>query len=432
MEFFKNRISNNNILLVLQNRTFSYLMLAEIFSQFAFNMQQFVLIYIVYQLTQSNTAVSAIILSFTIPAIFCSLVAGVLVDRWNKKQVLLVTTLVRGILLIPFLIPTLHVSLIYFLTFLVAIATQFFLPAESAIIPTLVSKKQLVSANAIYAVIIYTTVFGGYIAAGPFLLVLGRMYVFLLLIILFFVSAICISFLPASTKKAELPLMDASSVLNSSFTKELREVFSFIKKAKKVTHALTVITISQAIVFIFAVLGPGYVSTILHVPVESLSLILLLPAGLGMVTGAFIIGSYLGKRLNERFMISAGFIVIGIIFLFLPFGNRVVSQGYIDFINRFLPKFLDISILHIMVVLGFIAGLSNSFIFIPANATLQGETSDNIRGRIYGFLNGFIGAVSLLPVALAGGLADIFGVSSVITVIGALMIMLGLFWLTFD
>src|SRR3989338_4204305 len=130
-----NKIIGNDILRVLRIKPFFLMMASEFFSQFAFNMQNFVLIYIVFGATHSNTAVSGIILSFTIPAVLLSIFSGVFVDRWDKKKVIFYTHLARGILILFLLMPNLPIGYIYVLTFLIAVATQFFIPAEAAIIP---------------------------------------------------------------------------------------------------------------------------------------------------------------------------------------------------------------------------------------------------------------------------------------------------------
>jgi len=72
--------------------------------------------------------------------------------------------------------------------------------------------------------------------------------------------------------------------------------------------------------------------------------------------------------------------------------------------------------------MAFITGFGISFVFIPSNSTIQIETSEEMRGRMYGLLSSLIGAVSFLPVILAGGLADLFGVGAVIVGVGVLMI----------
>ena len=427
MEIIKNRVLSNDILRVLRIKPFFLLMLSEFFSQFAFNMQHFVLIFIIYGLTHSNTAVSGMILSFMIPAVLFSVVTGVYVDRWSKKKVLLYTHIIRGVLLLPFLIPDLHLGLIYALTFLIAVVTQFFIPAESAIIPTLVPKKLIISANAVFAFSLYGSIIIGYVFSGPVLLLLGKTHTIYFLILLFCISAIFVTAIRTTGRKVSAA-EDLSSSMSFSVVREAREIFTFIRRVKKVMHALLMLTIAQAVIFMFAVLAPGYVTTILEVPLESLSWILIAPAGLGLGLGAFMLGSF-GKKLKHKWVSAIGFMVVGIVFILLPFAGKAASYTFVQSLNYYLPQILDINILHIIVILAFIIGFAISLVFIPSNATIQIETGEAMRGRMYGLLSSLIGAVSFLPVVLAGGLADLLGVGAVITGVGVLMIIIGIFYL---
>ncbi|MBI2613303.1 MAG: MFS transporter [Candidatus Levybacteria bacterium] len=417
MEVLKKKILDNDILRVLRIKPFFFMMLSEFFSQIAFNMQHFVLIFVIYNLTRSNTAVSGMILSFMIPAVLFSVITGVYVDRWNKKKVLLYTHIIRGALLLPFLIPNLHLGLIYTLTFLIAVATQFFIPAESSIIPSIVPKKLIISANAVFAFSLYSSIIIGYVFSGPMLLWLGKTNTIAFLILLFLISAVFVTAIRVVYKKRET-ITGSLSPTTSYFSvaREAREVFTFLRKVKKVMHALFMLTVAQAVIFMFAVLAPGYVTTILEAPLESLSVILIAPAGLGLGVGAFMLGS-MHKKLKHKWTSAVGFMVVGIVFVLLPFASRVAS----------LP--IHINILHIIVVLAFIIGFAISLVFIPSNATIQIETNEEMRGRMYGLLSSLIGAVSFLPVVLAGGLADLLGVGVVITGVGILMIVLSSIYL---
>lgn len=418
-----------DILHVLRIKPFFFMMASEFFSQLAFNMQHFVLIFIIYGATRSNTAVSGMILSFMVPAVLLSVVTGVYVDRWNKKKVLLYTHLMRAALLLPFLIPNLHLGLIYALTFLIAVVTQFFIPAESSIIPSLVPKKLIISANAVFSFGLYGSIIIGYVFSGPVLLWLGKTNTIVFLISLFLISALFVTIIKLAGKKKENiqgSLLSSESYL--SVAGEAREIFTFIRKARKVMHALLMLTIAQAVIFMFAVLAPGYVTTILEAPLESLSVILIAPAGLGLGIGAFLLGS-IGKKFQHKWLSAIGFMIVGIIFILLPLASRVTSQIFVQNLNNFLPHLLDINILHIIVALAFIIGFAISLVFIPSNATIQIETSEAMRGRVYGLLSSLIGAVSFLPVILAGGLADLLGVGAVITGVGVLMIMLSAYYL---
>ena len=195
METVKRVTLNNDLLSLLKIPSFVFMMASEFFSQFAFNMQNFVLIFIIFSATYSNAAVSGIILSFMIPAVLLSVFTGVLVDRWKKKEVLFLTNLIRGVLLLVLLIPHINVSIIYLVTFFIAVATQFFIPAESAIIPTLVPQRLVVSANAVFTFGIYATMLGGYILSGPILLLLGKEYTIIFLVVLFLIGTFLVLFI---------------------------------------------------------------------------------------------------------------------------------------------------------------------------------------------------------------------------------------------
>jgi MFS family permease len=412
MDTIKKRVLSNDILQALRIKPFLLMLSSEILSQVAFNMQHFVLIFIIYGLTHSNTAVSGMILSFMVPAILFSVISGVYVDRWDKKKVLLISHLIRAVLILPFLIPNLHLGFIYVLTFLIALTTQFYIPAEYSIIPKLVPQKLIVPANAIFSFGIFGIILAGYILSGPTLLLVGRTYTIMLLIFLFLISAVIVSFIKVTNKEKEIS-KDSSFAprRNSSLIREAKDVFVFIRKARKVMHALLMITIAQAVIFIFAVLAPGYVSTILKAPIESLSVTLIAPAAIGLGIGAFIFGSK-GKKTRHELISAIGFLIVGIVFVLMP----LVSHA-------------DLNLLHIIVFMAFLVGFGISFVFIPSNSTIQVETSEEMRGRMYGLLSSLTGAVSFLPVILAGGLADLLGVGVVISGVGIIMMIIGFCYL---
>lgn len=404
-----------------------FLWTAEIFCQIATNMVNFVLIIVAYKLTQSNTSVSGIVLSFTVPAILFGMLAGVYVDRWNKKKVLFVTNIARTFLLL--VLAFLHSNLwfIYGLSFAVSVVTQFFIPAETPIIPILVKKNFLLSANALFGMGIYGSILIAYALSGPFLFFFGETNVFLILGLFFAIAAFLVSLIKISSVKEDQIIKESSE---SNLISELKNAFSVMVKTKAIYHSFFLLILSQLLILILAVLGPGFASQILNVPVDNFPLLFVTPSALGMVAGAVVMGNFFHNVSKNR-STTIGVFLAGISMLLLPYGSKLESRQFIQTINSYLPTFLDVNVLHIMVVLAFILGFANALVFVPSNTLLQENTSDALRGKVYGSLNALVGVFSLIPVIIVGELADILGVATVITIIGIGIILIGVMKLLF-
>src|SRR6266704_4852913 len=108
---------NRPLIRALQVRPFLFLWLSEVFALIGFNMTNFLLIIVAYALTGSNTAVSGIVVAFTLPAILFGIVAGVFVDRMDKKKVLFATNFIRAVLLLILVIFHSNLVVLYIVTF---------------------------------------------------------------------------------------------------------------------------------------------------------------------------------------------------------------------------------------------------------------------------------------------------------------------------
>ena len=171
---------------VLSNKQFLTLWSGQIFSQLADKVYLVMMIAIVtnqFQLPNQPISkwVSPIMIAFTIPAVLFGSLAGVYVDRWRKKPVLVISNLLRGILVLT-LPPLLLVSqgqtiltavplgfaLMLGVTFAVSTFTQFFAPAEQAVIPLIVKDKDLLAANSLYTTTMMALLIVGFAIGEPF------------------------------------------------------------------------------------------------------------------------------------------------------------------------------------------------------------------------------------------------------------------------
>ncbi|OGH06808.1 MAG: hypothetical protein A2171_00060 [Candidatus Levybacteria bacterium RBG_13_35_9] len=408
-------MKENLILKTLRIRPFLFLILSEFFSQFAMNLFNFALLIVVFSLAKSNSAVSGVVIAFTLPSIIFGILAGVLVDRWNKKNVLLTTNIIRALIVLPLVFLNENLLLIYLATFGVSLVTQFFIPAETPIIPILVNKKLLLSANALFGMAMYSSIFFAYALSGPLLFYFGKNNIFTFLTITFLVAAFFAWIVKIKNVNNFISVKEET--IKIGFSQEIKTILSLISKTKNLYHALFSLTLAQVLIYVLAVIGPGYAQNVLKIKVENFPILFITPAIIGMALGAIIIGSFLHKK-SKPMLTKFGLLLLGLSILLLPYGAKFESREIVQFINFYIPYILKINVLHIMTFLAFTMGIATAFVFVPANTILQEETSDEIRGKIYGILNSLIGVLSFAPVILVGSLADIVGVKEVITAIG--------------
>jgi MFS family permease len=380
------------------------------------NLLNFVLLIVVFSLSKSNIAVAGVVLAFTTPSILFGVLAGAYVDKWNKKNVLVASNALRGLAAFPLVFISHQLFLVYSITFLVALFTQFFIPAETPIIPQLVPKKLLLSANALFSIGIFGTIIIAYALSGPIILLAGETNVFLIITAFFLISSF-FAFLIRGGGGRVVGKIDLKQSIKDSF--------SLIFKKDKIYHSLFLLTLLQTLILVIAAIGPGYATEILHIQVEKFPILFVTPAMVGMALGAIIIGNFLHKH-SKIMLAKIGLLITGIVVLFFPYGSVLTSREFIQTLNQHLPEVVHITNIHVMFVMAVLIGFAFSLIFVPSNTILQEETTDEQRGKIYGSLNTLVGLVSIFPVLGAGLLADLIGVSKVITLIGLSIIAISL------
>lgn len=383
---------------VLKNRNFRSLWLGQIFSQISVNMLMFVLVLRVYETTGSNTAVSLVILCMGVPAIIFGVLAGTLVDQWEKRNVLVVTNLIRMVLILGFFISSETAIWIYFLVIAVSISTQFFVPSEAPTIPRIVEEKWLLTANSLFTLSFYATVVLGFILAGPALRFFGPRNVFLFLSWLLALAAFFVFQIDPETKTC---LPAGRKERRKIATGELFSVWHdfwqgarLVIREKELSEPILLLTGSQALIASLASLAPGFSHQILQIEVKDASLVMMGPGAMGMILGALLIGNF-GKNFPKERIVNLGIILTGVFLISLAVLARYTH-------------------LWLAVVSLLFLGAANSLVNVPANTNLQEKTPAELRGRVYGILTSLMGGAAILPVALVGLLADLFGVGKVI------------------
>ena len=122
---------------LLSNRAFLAIWAAQILSQVASNAVTSALIILVAELTHSNTSSSLLILLAVLPAVLFGIAGGVIVDRTDRRLVMIVTNALRAASIVPLLLFVTSLTVVYLVAFLVATVSILFVPAEAATIPSI-------------------------------------------------------------------------------------------------------------------------------------------------------------------------------------------------------------------------------------------------------------------------------------------------------
>ena len=326
-----------------------------------------------------HSMLSAVMIAYTLPAIVFGSAAGIVVDRFSKKQMLIACNVIRAVLIValPFL-PKAFVVLLT-MTFLVSTVTQFFAPAEAAAIPLAVGREGLMSANALFAsstmggIIVGMTIgeplfswvkhsFGAasqeFLLGGLYLISAGLIYTMRI-------------------KEAH----GGSSGKNVHPWQDLKEGLRYLKHNHLVSNAMVQLTILYSV---FAALQVLAIALSGKIGLKETQFgFLLAAAGVGMVFGAAFLGHW-GASFHHKPLPLIGFLMMGFVLAMFAF----VRQLWVGF--------------GLSALFGFGASLING----PMQALIQEKTPESMRGKVFGLENNAINIALSLPLALTGPLTD--------------------------
>jgi MFS family permease len=411
---------------VLSNRAFLALWLAQVLSQIADNLLYFVLLVEVYKQTGSNTAVSGLVLSFTLPALTIGLLAGVLVDRVDKRAVLLLTNVARAAIAVLFIVSTSSLPSVFTLGLLTSAVRQLFMPAEAATLPRLLPQRDLLTANSLFTLTYNASFIVGFAGAGPLLKIFGPNAVFLVAALFFLISAALVWTLPPSAADSQ-PELPASALDRSRLVvRELLDGWAFLRSGPEILRVMLQLAFAWSLTGVIAAIAPGYATTVLGLSEED-AFFLVVPAGVGVVLGSLMIGRF-GGRVDRTLLIAAGLLGMGVAVILLA-----VYRQLLDRLLPHVPPPIGLDLhpaglsLFLIAVMLFAAmlGFANAAATIPANTTIQEGTPDELRGRVFSVLNTLGNLGSTAPVLLVGVLADLLGVGRLMLLVGAGILAIG-------
>jgi MFS family permease len=414
---------------VLRNRNFLLLWLAQASTQVGGNMVIYGLTVLIFSATKSNSAVSLLLLTFLAPAVFFSAVAGVYVDRIDRRHILIATNLLRAVLFVLVFLAGGNVAAIFVLNMAISTVTTFFAPAEAAMIPMLVPRSQLLAANGIFTLTLNAAFALGFALLGPLVVnVAGPDALILIVAALYLVAMVFTITLPAAPpSESRLAAADAvrrtEKAVSSTFG-QLREGLAYIRANRSITWSLVYLGITASLIGVLGVLGPAFATDALGLDPKQF-VVVVLPLGFGVVTGILALNSF-GRLVTRRRIMEGGLVALGIFLVLLSIAGPI--SRFLQRAQSASPLDLSslVSLLSVVVAIAFGAGIAYACVAIPAQTGLQEDLPEEVRGRVFGVLNMLVSIASFVPIIVVGPISDVVGTTVVIVCVGLAVAITGL------
>ena len=381
---------------VMRSPRYFPLWLGQIISNLGDTLNYVALVVLVFRLSQSGLAVSALVLAEIVPTLLLGPIAGVVIDRFDRRRLLVVVDGVRAVLVL-LLALTHALWAVYALAALLAVGSTLFNPALQAVIPALLTDEERLAANAVawssgrLVQIIGASVAGGLIAWG------GTTPAFL-------VNAASFAFSAAMLARLSLPARQGPSRGGglAGWLRDAGDGLAYARRDPFVARLVPVQALTSLATGATSALLVVLATTHLHLAAQ----------GFGWLLTAIGVGALFGPFLSNRL---TGGRYLDMRLLFVPYVIRGIGDIALGLVMG-LPWALAIL---------FVYGLNTSTGVVASNSILQTVIPDRVRGRVFTLLDVTWAAMRLLSLGLGGLLADRVGVAAVYVIGGALLALAG-------
>lgn len=386
---------------VLRQRNFALLWVGQLISVFGDWVVLIALPFYIFDLTGSALATGAMFMAANLPRVLLGSVAGVFVDRWNRKRTMIAADMLRAALILTLLtVHSVHwLWLVYLVAFTQAVVAQFFIPAKNAVIPLLVGERDLIPANSLNALSENLTRLTAPALGGALFGLFGLGSVVWIDSASFLVSGLMIACIamPVAVRNPADAARGRSWV---AIAGEWRDGMRLMRA--DATIAAIFATMGTAMIaegFFTALLVP-FVKEVLHGG----------PQDFGWLASAQAIGGLIGSVFLGRIgtAVRPGILI--------PVSGLLFGAGDIALIN--LPGHGPLPPLAVALGLIGVAGVPIVGFFVTQQTLLQAIVADEYRGRVFGAFSTTVALMTLLGQGVGSVLGDRIGVAPTMTLAG--------------
>ena len=394
--------------LLRQNRNYRYAWTGQVVSEIGDHFNNIAVFSLAMQTTGSGLVVSGVMLSRAIPAVMAGPLAGVVLDRFDRKRIMIAGDLIRAVMALGFLSTVYYHGtwLLYVLSALLMFASPFFTSGRTSILPTITSKEELHTANSLTQTTQWTTITVGTMAAGLSAASLGYQWAFVINSLSFLVSAWCISQLrvEGSFRPKRRDLTESTVVRPWH---EYKEGLAYMK--------------SSPLILGIALVGVGWASgggaaqilfTLFGEQVFNRG-----PAGIGIIWSfagvGLLVGGALGHLLGKRISFAGYKRTISICYVIHGGAYVIFSQ-----MPKFWQALLFIALSRAAVAVSSVLNIS----------TLLRNVPDEFRGRVFSTAESLVWSTMMFSMALAGVASQYRSPRTIGLVAGILSSTTAIFW----
>jgi MFS family permease len=277
---------------------------------------------IVNHLTDGDPlAVTLLTFTVVVPQFVFGLLGGAVTDRVDRKIVLIVSDILRGVLVLPVLLvqePD-QLWIVYLCSVGLEIISVFFYPARNAVIPNITRPEQLMTANAVRQGSYVIALIAGSAMAGYLTELIGTDFAIIFDSATFFFSAGAIAFMhipPLATALEE-------RAMTSELWKDMKAGLRFIRRRRDLMTILGVTAVAMLGLGAIIVLGISYLETRLNVAAQGYGNAVA-AVGLGVLIGGAVVSRVAG-RILANVLVGGSLITVGVaMFAFAGAGNYIV------------------------------------------------------------------------------------------------------------
>ncbi len=352
--------------------------------------------------------VTNVMIAYIIPITIVAPLAGVFVDRWNVKRVMIASDLIRAILILGLIFVT-RLEHIYVIFMLVSTVSSFFGPAQSVTLRTLVPIHGLLSANALMSQAFYTMRIIAPAAAGLLVYWLGENSCFYLDTVSFIFSAAMLSTIVVMRVISQKGGAGEKSV--RSLLRDYTAGSRFVLTHPAISFVMIAMMTAMFVLSCFSPLISVYVRDQLHAGTRSFGLISAM-IGVGLIVGTQTVNA-VAKGFSKKYVALCG--LFG-----LSFATFILAL----FKTSFLAGASMFGI-----------GFAIAFVVVPTQTLMQQETPQDMLGRVSSSFMAVFSLSQLLGLVLSGSLADMIGIRRLFlysAVLLALLTAAGYLWLRED